>query len=290
MIRILSWLGVITLLAFIIVNIIPSPMYKLFRREVEQELTIHPPVDKGSFSEEDIAALPEPVKRHFRVCRWIGKPRMTNAAIVISDMQLKMDLEKDFIRVKCFQLNSVEVPTRIAYLSSSMCGIIPFSGRDKYQDGIGHMYIKVMNLIPIVDLIGEEMNKAALVTVLAETFLAPAYALQPYLCWRSVDQHTAIGTLSYNNTKVSGTFHFRDNGEMERFETNDRYLSQKDGTLKQTRWVTTTSNYQERNGVRIPGEMCAYWDVAGSLKQYARMKISDVRYDVHKVEDVLRKN
>jgi hypothetical protein len=218
-------------------------MFSLFKNEVARELAKDLPAQPGVFTESELTHLPQPVQRYFHVCGWPGKPKMCNAAIRIAEMKLKMDLDKGFVPVKSYQFNSVGEPVRIAYLRSSMLGFIPFSGRDKYQDGNGHMYIKVMNLIPVVDLKGPEMNKAALVTVLAETFLAPSYALQPYMKWESVDDTTARATLTYNNTTVSGTFHFSANGELERFETTDRYMSQKDGSLKQAKWVAIMGNY-----------------------------------------------
>lgn len=285
--RILSWTVPIILLALLTINIIPSPMLKLFRREVQQELKNHPALQQGKFSEAELASLPEPVKRYFKVCGWIGKPKMSNTAIHITDMQLKMDLEKDFVRVRSYQFNSVAEPVRIAYMRATMYGVIPFSGRDKYQNGAGHMYIKVMNLITAVDSKGPEMDKSALVTVLAETFLAPSYALQPYISWEPVDARTAKATLTFNDTSVSGTFHFNAEGELERFETADRYMSQKDGSQKRSKWLVSYGNYQERNGVRIATEMSAYWEIDGRLKQYAKMRIAEARYDVRSVEEVM---
>jgi hypothetical protein len=261
-------------------------MLKLFKREVAQELFKHPPVQKDVFSELDLTGLPESVQRYFHVCGWVGKSKMSNASIAIKDMQLKMDMDKDFIPVRSYQFNSVVTPVRIAYMKASMFGFIAFCGRDKYQEE-GHMYISLMNLFPVAKLKGPEMDRSALVTVLAETFIAPSYALQSYIKWQSIDNKTASAMLTHNNTSVSGVFHFSDNGELKCFETADRYMTRKDGSMKQARWVAQLSNYQEKAGVRIATEMSACWEVDGNLKQYAQMKIADVRYDIHSVDEVL---
>ncbi|HZG01303.1 MAG TPA: DUF6544 family protein [Chitinophagales bacterium] len=262
-------------------------MFKLFKSEVQRELFKHPPSRQGVFTEQDIAPLPLPVQRYFRVCNWLGKPKMTNASIRIADMQLKMDLDNDFMPVKSFQFNSVTEPVRLAYLKATMFGMLPFSGRDKYQDGVGHMYIKLVNAIPVVDLKGNEMNKAALATTLAETFLAPNYALQPYVEWTAVDETTAKATLTHHGISVSGVFHFNEAGEFTRFETNDRYMTRKDGSMKQTKWIAAVENYEERNGVRIATTMTAWWETENGLKQYAKMKIADVKFDVTAVDEVI---
>jgi len=283
---IILFAGLILLILFMM----PSPMFKLFRQEVQQELARHPPAPQGVFTEMDIKPLPEPVQRYFRTCGWLGKPKMSNATIAINQMKLKMDLNKDFVSVKSYQFNSVAAPVRLAYLKSAMYGFIPFSGRDRYQDGIGHMYIKLLRYFPVVDLKGIEMDRAALVTVLAETFLAPSYALQPYISWTPIDANTASASLTDGNIKVSGTFYFDDASEFVRFETMDRYMTQKDGSMKQTKWVATVSDYVGRNGVRVPSRMSAAWQTENGLKEYAQRNIEDVRYDVETIDEVLFKN
>jgi hypothetical protein len=211
---------------------------------------------------------------------------MTNAAIEIKDMQLRMNLKADFARVRSYQFNSVARPVRLVYLKTRIAGIIPVCGRDRYQDGAGHMWIR-MGFFPLADLRGEEMNRAALVTVLAETFIAPAFALKPCIRWTPLNDYSASATLTDGSTSVQGTFYFNEVGEFVRFETMDRSLAQKDGSMKRSRWVATLGDYSERNGVRVAGRMSALRETPGGLREYARMTIGDVRYDVRTFEEVL---
>jgi hypothetical protein len=262
-------------------------MLKLFRNEVRQELRRCPPTAQGVFAEADLANLPAPVRRYLQLCGWIGKPKMSNAALAIGDMKLRMDLDKGYMPVRSYQFNSVSRPARIAYLKASMFGMIPFAGRDKYQAGEGHMYIKLLNLVPIVNLKGTELDKSALVTLLAETFLAPSYALQPYIRWEQIDPNTARATLTDNGVSVSGVFYFKDSGELARFETNDRYLSQKDDSQKQTKWKVDILAHRRLHDINFPTDMSAWWFVDGSWKQYAQLRILDVRYDVKEVDAVM---
>ena len=273
----------------VIYSLIPSKAFSLFKTEVEKELSNHPPTHQGVFTEQDIASLPDPVQRYFRHCGFIGKPKMTNGALDIERMQLKLDLKKDFFPVKSYQLNAVVEPARIVYLKAKMFGVIPFDGRDKYWNNEGNMFIQVMKLFTVQNVTGMEMDKSTLVTVLAETFMVPSYALQPYINWTAVHSNAAKATLSHQGVSVSGTFYFNDAGEVMRFETNDRYMSQPDGTNKNTKWITFSKNYQERNGYRIPTEVSAAWVVNGVEKEYGNLKLRGIRYDVTSPDHVMMK-
>jgi hypothetical protein len=263
-------------------------MLNLFKREIERELKKHPVTNRGTFTEKDLFLLPHPVKRYFIESGWIGKPQMSNASIQISQMELKMKLEGKFSSVTSYQFNSVAEPVRLAFMKSKMLGVFPYSGRDKFQDGEGNMLVKLFDLFPVINLKGMEMNKSALVTVLAETFLAPSYALQPYIRWTQVDDHSAIASLTFNNISVSGAFHFNDKAELMRFETTDRYMTKKDGSMTQMKWIASMGNYKIIDGIRIATEMSAGWETEDGFKEYARMVIENIKFDICNTSQVIK--
>ena len=274
----------------VIYLLIPSPAFNRFEREVLQSLANHPPLlHQGVFTEQDIAALPEPVRRYFHVCGFIGKQKMTNAALEIEAMQLKSDLKKDFFPVSCFQFNSIAEPTRIVYLKAKMSGFIPFDGRDKFCNGHGNMLIRVLKLIPVQNVTGPEMDKSALVTFLAEILMLPNGALQPYIHWTPVDSKTAIATLSHQGVSVSGIFHFNEAGEATMFETDDRYMSQPDGSNVKTKWFAFMNGYREHNGIRFASDVSAAWEIDGVKKVYGKLSIRKIIYDVSSLDEVLLK-
>jgi hypothetical protein len=131
-------------------------------------------------------------------------------------------------------------------MESHIWGLFPFEGRDKYQDGHGNMLIKLMKLFTVADDKGKEMDESALVTILAEALIVPSYALQSYITWMAIDSMAAKATIRFRETEVSGVFYFNEAGENIRFETNDRYQSQKDGSHKKIKWIAVPGNYQEK--------------------------------------------
>jgi hypothetical protein len=249
----------------------------LYRREISEDLAGHPARADGVFTEAGLAALPEPVRRYFRRCGYVGRPKMTHARVTWEDVYLKTAPDGDWMKIDCHQYNSVAAPTRIVYMHGRLLRVIPFEGRDKYQHGRGHMLIRMMKLFTVGDARGPEMDASALVTVLAETFLVPSYALQPYLHWTPVDANTAQATITYNATRVGGTFHFNDRGEMLRFDTNDRYLEEK-GSYRRAPWSAFVDGYFEQDGLLLPEDFRAVWHLDSGDMEYFTGKISRVEF------------
>ena len=133
------------------------------------------------------------------------------------------------------------------------------------------MLIKLLKFIQVADAKGKEMDASALVTILAESLLVPTYALQPYISWTAIDSNTAKAVLRYNECEVSGLFFFDDRGEYIRFETIDRYFSEKGTEYKQVKWSGVVENYLEKNGIKFPltSRLCGIWkkEIMNTLRE-----------------------
>lgn len=259
-----------------------TSLKNLYVSEVSADLAQHASGQHDVITEEDIAGLPEPVQKHFRYCGYMDKKKMTNVEVSWKDVYLKMSPEKKWTRIACYQYNAVPAPTRIVYMTTNILGILPFEGRDKYQDGHGNMRIKLLKLFTVADVKGKEMDASALVTVLAEALFLPTYALQKYIQWETVDATAARATLTFQDTSVSGTFRFNDQGAMVRFDTNDRYYTGKDGTYKNIKWSAVVGNYIEKHGIRFPGTLQAIWHLDTGDYPYFKGNITNLAFDIQK--------
>lgn len=252
-------------------------MRKLFALEVQEELS-KTRFSNEVFTEEDLAGLPEPVQRYFRYSGFIGRPKMSTARIVFDDVAFKngnMDL-----KLYSEQFNFVQEPARIAYLNSRVLGVIPFEGRDKYQNGQGYMTGKLAKLIKLFDVTGFEMHQSALVTVLAEALVVPSYALQDYITWEEIDEHHAQATIKYRGTKATGIFTINDQGEVVTFTTKDRYMDQGQGVFALVPWTTEIIGYREQDGIMVPIRLTATWEMPDGDLVYFDGVISSIEYDV----------
>ncbi len=252
-------------------------MKSLYISEVKKELAKYAECTDERITEKDLAPLPEPVQNFFRHGGYLGKVKMSQAEVQWAEVQFKRSPTTKWMNLTCSQFNSVPKPTRIVYMKSTIGGLFPFEGRDKYQDGQGNMLIKLLKFIPVANATGKEIDASALVTVLAECFLVPTYALQDYISWTAVDSKTAKATITYHNTKVSGLFYFNDNGEFTHFVTDDRYYSEKGTEYKKMKWSAVAGNYLEKNGIRMPTYFKAIWHTEKGDYEYFKGTINAVR-------------
>lgn len=252
-------------------------MRKLFASEVQEELS-KTKFASEVFTEEDVAGLPEPIQRYFRYSGFIGQPKMSTARIVFDDAAFKngnMDL-----RLYSEQFNFVGEPARIVYLGSKVLGVIPFEGRDKFQNGQGYMTGRLAKLIKLFDVTGSEMHQSALVTILAEALVVPNYALQDYITWQEIDEHAVQATIEYKGVKAKGVFKINDSGEVESFTTNGRYMDQGKGVMALVPWTVEMIGYREQSGIMVPSRLKATWKMPEGDIVYFDGMLSSIEYNV----------
>lgn len=209
------------------------------------------------FTEDDIKDIPLPVQKYFRYCGYLGTPKMSYMKAVFTDVDFVMS-ENKTIKVDYTQYNFVEKPERFAYISSSIYGI-PFEGFDFYGNGTGSMKGTLAKIITLFDQRGESMDKASLVTILAECLIVPSVALQEYISWEEIDDTHAKSTISYYGISASGIFTFDENGIMTSFTTNDRVATDMKGNKKEVAWTAILSDYRETNGIKKPRVLQSIW-------------------------------
>ena len=79
----------------------------------------------GMITEQDILHLPKPVQNHFRICSYLGKPKMTFMKAYIKSAPLKDSNDKPAIIVDYTLCSFAHEPIRLAYIKTSMYDI-PF--------------------------------------------------------------------------------------------------------------------------------------------------------------------
>lgn len=233
-----------------------SPCRKQFERAVSQGAASAAAVC-GVFTEEDIAGLPLPVQKYFRYCGYLGTPKTAYMKVSFSDVDFMMSKDRT-IRIDYEQFNLAERPVRYALISSSLFGI-PFEGLDSYEDGTGSMKGMLAKVIPLFDQRGEEMDRACLVTWLAECPVLPSAMLQDFVTWEEVDGTHAKATLSYKGVTAGGIFTFSESGELLSFRTSDRTAIDMDGTKTEADWSALYLDYRPANGVLQPSVLQSVW-------------------------------
>lgn len=254
---ILAPLAILLMLAIVFFRMPWSPLKSEFDHRVLQSINRNH-IAKEVFTEADIATLPKPVQKHFRVCGYLDKPKMSQMVGVHRGVTFYSAPDKR-LTIDYTQVNFAQYPDRYAFIDSAVAGA-PFQGFDCYAQGRGSMRGVLGKVYTLFDEQGSDMDRASLVTVLSESLLIPSVALQDYIAWEAVDDTHARATIQNKAVKASGVFEFAETGEMLSFTTSDRVSTDMAGNRRKADWTAYCSNYQQNeNGTRTPRSFKATW-------------------------------
>jgi hypothetical protein len=159
-----------------------------------------------------------------------------------------------------------------------MMPFIDVSGRDKFIEGKGEMLIKILSLIPIVNIgDNEKINTGAIQRYLGEIVWFPAGALSPYITWEKIDDLSARATISYKGIKGSGVFYFNEEGDFIKFSAQ-RYMGGDDDAVLRE-WIITANESRILNGIKIPVKCEATWKLESGNWTWLKLEISDLEYN-----------
>jgi hypothetical protein len=117
---------------------------------------------------------------------------------------------------------------------------LPVHGLHAYDEHDASMRIRLLAMIPVVDLHGAELMKTETVTVLNDISLfVPARLLDPDIQWRELDENRAEATYTNGPHTVRAVLVVAEDGALVDFWSDDRPALAEDGkTLLPQRWST----------------------------------------------------
>ncbi len=261
-------------------NIPYSPVKSEFQSDIDALMSTTQ-LDKSgeAFDESDFSHLPTVVQKYIESCGYIGTPKMSYLKMKYNDVAFMQGRKGPALTIDYQHYDFVNAPCRMALIDSSMFGV-PFEGYDYYQNGKGGMKGVIAKAITLFNQTGADMDKACLVTFLAESMFAPTILLQDYIVLEEISEYEINATISYNGITASGVFTFNEQYEMISFTTNDRSEIGTDGTIEHIPWSALCSEYQfADNGVKYPMKFKAVWHYPDEDFVYFDGTISEVSYN-----------
>lgn len=236
-------LGIIAVVLVILLVLLlpPSVLQKRFAG-IEQEFIQNLESTEDVFTLAELEGYPLPVQRFFIEGGFIGKQKMSGLKAVFTDVPFSLGVDKPTISIDYTQITDASEPLRFAYIDSHIYGL-PFQGLDSFADGRGSMEGYLAKRIRLFNQRGRHMDKACLVTYLAEAFFLPTVALSGMVSWEAMDDTHAKATMKAYGMEVSGVFTFSEKGEMLVFSTEDRMAASMDGSLEQVPWSAECGEY-----------------------------------------------
>lgn len=136
--------------------------------------------------------------------------------------------------------------------------------------------MRMNGLIPLGKETGFKMDEGTLQRFLGEIVWFPSAAANSYIQWQAVDNQSAEATMTYGNTKASGTFYFGDDGLFERY-TAMRYKGNKSDAKKYL-WEIKVLENNTFNGVIVPSKCEAIWHLDEGLWKWCEIEIVTLEY------------
>ena len=152
---------------------------------------------------------------------------------------------------------------------------------DSYIAGVGAGRASLLSVIALASESGvAELNSGALHRYLAEAVWFPTALLpQSGVVWQAIDEHSALATLAHAGTTVSLTFRFNDAAEVTAVYSTGRY-GRFDGGYRKTPWQGLFSDYQVKDGMRIPMHGQVGWYRDDTLQLVWKGRLTDVQYQL----------
>lgn len=230
------------------------------------------------FMRSEVADLPAPVARYFAFAIPDGQPRIRVARVRwAGEMRLQPGAEWSPFTAE--QQFTAAPPGFVWDARVRMIPVMPVRVRDSYVAGEGQMLGRIGGVVNVVNEGGtREMASSALVRWLGEAAWFPT-ALLPGdgVTWRTVDDSTALATVTDGNIQVSGEFHFAPTGEMTGM-TAVRYRDV-NGTGVETPFEGRYHGFERRQGVMVPKSAEVAWLLPEGRFAYWRGRPTSVAYE-----------
>lgn len=278
------WIVIVLIALAIIVIYLAIPggrLWKQYLIDVESSLTEtnRQRSTPSLFTEDDVAKLPALLRQHITNGGYMGKPFMDNMLIYFHNTKFRMSADKKPIKIKYMQVNFANRPDRHAFLTGRIAGI-PLQAKDSVLDGYGSMTGVLAKQFQLFCSTGAEMDQGQLITALADAVYMPSLFLQKYMSWTVVDDHTVEGEIAWKGVSAKGRFTFDNNGNIIRFDTNDRYMDENGKGSSLMPWYVTYSDYKKQNGYFQPGSVSANWKLPDGDDTYFVSDNIEVQYSI----------
>lgn len=226
-------------------------------------------------TEKDLDHLPPMVQKYLKYAGVVGKPKVKNIKIMFEGEM--RDRGKDWFQFTSKQYNFYELSARFFFMKAKVMGL-PTCGYHSYHDKSAMMQIKVLSLLPVVQLDPPELFTTETVTFFNDLCLfAPATLIDDRIGWEPVDARSVKATFTNRDSVISAILEFNEKGQLVNFISNDR-ISVDD--MKIYPFSTPVGTYVTINGHLVPTYGEAVWHYPEGEFVYGRFRLKYLAYNV----------
>ncbi|GEO07106.1 hypothetical protein AAE02nite_47700 [Adhaeribacter aerolatus] len=229
-------------------------------------------------TQEMLLDLPPVVQQWLNRCQIIGKENIHSVHLQQRG-EMRTTPEGKWMSVQADEYFTVAAPGFIWVADVQATPLLHLAGRDKYENGRGHMLIKLLSLYPVADAKGKETDQGTLLRYLGEMVWFPTAALSNYIRREQLSENATRATMSYGGVTAAGIFRFNSTGDVTSFEAK-RYYDRKEGATLENWLVTVDPNsYREFNGIRVPTKSDVTWKLKTGDFTWFKLEVTDVIFN-----------
>lgn len=239
------------------------------------------PANGVRYNAQEILGLPAPVQRYFRAVLKDGQPIVTAANVQHTG---SFNLTAFSPRALWFPFTSVQrvVTRRPGFVWNARMALLPgvaIHVHDAYVAGVGILHPALWGLLSLGQQQGRgDIARAEMMRYMMEATWYPT-ALLPSQggTWVAVDDVSADATMVDGDIHMTMRYTFDAAGQVTTIVASARGALV-DGKVVMLPWEGRMSNYQQRDGMRVPLTGEAAWLMSDGRKPYWRGTIVSVAY------------
>lgn len=238
------------------------------------------PPTTSRYDVHELEGLPAPVQRYFRAVLKDGQPIITGVTVQHTGT---FNVRADDALWVPFTSEQRVLTHRPGFVWNARMVLIPGIAvlvHDAYAAGVGTLHPAVLGLFSLTNQHGTgEIARGELMRYMLESVWYPTALLPSQrVTWAAVDDVSANATMIDGNISMTMLFTFDAAGLIEavRAEARGALIG---GKVVMMPWEGRMSNYQERDGMRVPLTGEAAWVPPGARKPYWRGTIVSMTYE-----------
>lgn len=251
-----------------------------FKRMVKEEIAMA----REHQNENAIDSLKKTSSLPPTVEKWLeasGARDFPEIAHVKLDQNFKLKLkpdQTDWYSGTAHQQVWTAQPEFIWAIDLKMMPLVYAVGRDRFSKGEGAMLIKMMSVVPVVNVENNpKINQGALQRYLAEMLWYPTFAMSEYVAWEAIDEQTAKASMDYMGTIGACTFYFNADGMPDRVSAM-RYRGGDEAAVL-AEWVIDVQEIKTWDGIRIPNKCSVTWRLDSGDWTWAELEVTDYSWE-----------
>jgi len=238
-------------------------------------------IGSAAYDSNELNGLPAPVQRYFHAVLTDGQPMILAVTIEHTGT---FNMSETGEQWRLFTSIQRVITNRQGFVWDGKIKMMPgltVRVHDAYIAGEGILHASLFGLISLANIRGTpEMTSSELMRFFAEAVWYPTALLPTQgVRWEAVNDSSAKATLKDGETTVTLLFRFNEEGLIKsvRAEARGRTVA---GKMVPTPWEGRWSNYEIRDGMRIPIEGEVAWILPEGPKPYWRGRITKISYEL----------